>query len=94
MDEFSSALDVPGLLLLPDGLLIVWKWDHQFQHEDTEHPADYGENEDDLGTDCGSEVTHTLTFKCIGTTKESEYQDILRSISQSPLESSTSRTRL
>lgn len=31
-----------------------------------------------------SEVTHTITFKCIGTTKEAGYQELLRSISQLP----------
>lgn len=67
MDEFNSIFDVQSLSLLPDGILIVWKWTHQLlhHHKDTVIPEECGEmNDSDFAK--GSEVTHTLTFKSIG----------------------------
>lgn len=74
MDELS---------LLADGMLIVWKWD---QFEFDKHKQ--SDSDKDSASDCDSdtEVTHTLIFKCIGTTKEHMYQETLRLISQLPVE--------
>lgn len=85
MAEFSSAVDLHSLSLLPDGILIVWKWDYQIQQSYPENTNDKGENDYNTSTTDGSEVTHTLTFKCIGSNKEQEYQDVLQSISQLPV---------
>ena len=35
-----------------------------------------------MALDLGSQMTHTVSFKCIGTTKETQYQESLKRIAQ------------
>lgn len=88
MDEFSHAIKAKDLSLLPGGVLIVWKWD-QVQQVEEEHNSlkdDMKDSEEDATANEISEVTHTLTFKCIGSIKESRYQKALKLASELPLD--------
>lgn len=75
--------------LLPDGALVVWKWDvdngsdneHRDEDENEENLEDEESQEEEKSSDLEDHRSHTVTFKCIGTRKEGEYQDTLRLIS-------------
>ena len=74
--------------VLPDDALVVWKWDVE-NDSDNEY-TDEGENEEDAEdektqqeencSDAEDHRSHTVTFKCMGTREEEEYQDTLRHI--------------
>lgn len=82
--------------LLPDGALIVWKWgigSDSSGSDGDENADEKNDKADCAGQSSGSDSredpqsSHMLTFKCIGTTRESRYQEVLRIISnQKPVE--------
>lgn len=53
---------------LPDGVPIEWKWDTGDETALFSSKEDEERQEED-------QHSHTLTFKCMGTMKEDEYQD-------------------
>lgn len=92
VSEFGDAIKVQDLSLLPDGILIIWKWD---QFTETKGEDEHGDgddwNEREFFED--KQQTHTVVFKCIGTTKERGYQDTLRLISKLPLDDTVVKLR-
>ena len=99
LSEFSHAIKVQDLSLLPEGILIVWKWDQFTAEDDDEHgegavgeSGDWSDREF-FEEDTLKQQTHTVVFKCIGTTKERGYQEALRLISHLPLEDTIVKLR-
>ena len=85
----SEFMKTPYVLkykrLHSEGALFVWKWELLAFDEDSGsdnssiNEPDSSDNESDPGqTSSDHESTHTLTFKCIGTTKSEHYQSALR----------------
>ena len=69
--------------LLPDGALVVWKWEAESDNENVEDETeDIDEQEEKIIDRPEHHCTHTVTFKCIGSTKEDRYQDTLRYVSR------------
>lgn len=98
VSEVEKSVDVAGLVFLEDVAFIIWDWEwihEDFDSASDTEPAmsiestPDNESEDDEDSDavvpvnCSVNVmTHTLTFKCMGSTKEQRYQNILRQVSQ------------
>lgn len=96
VQEFAHVVKVDEMSRLPDGVLVVWKWElvdcdagtesgsessYQSSREvisETSMEPDEDETEESNDDPVG---THTLTFKCVGTTKEDVYQKTLSHIS-------------
>ena len=73
--------------LLPDGVMVVWKWewdddvDVESERNTQETGDEDGSYHDDHSTAAEAHTSHTLTFKCIGSTRDAQYQEALRLIS-------------
>ena len=74
--------------LLPDGVLVVWKWesdgDVHVESEGDKQDSDSEEDgldHNDQDTYAQEQPSHTLTFKCIGTTRDTRYQEALHLVS-------------
>ena len=70
--EFSQSLGVSNLSLCNDEVLIVWKWSWEEDDGEAEATAlsEQEESSESLLSDTEAE-SHSLVFKCIGSTKES-----------------------
>lgn len=95
--EMQKSIDVKDFVFVEDVAFIIWDWEwigEDFDSDDIESatsvPVMDPSDSEDGGSgdatasdspDC-SEVTHTVTFKCIGSTKEQQYQECLKHISQ------------
>ena len=91
--EFAKQIDTVNLTLPELGVLVIWKWDANVASSDEKAEPSQSDDEIEVGSDNGSSgsfdvedeneedvqeaITHTLTFKVIGTKKEKVYQDIL-----------------
>ena len=87
---FSKHVKLDDLQLPPEGVYVVWKWkwdictDSENEELDTSKEVE-SEDEENLIEDTENdheEVTHTVTFKCIGATKTPESQVALKTISE------------
>ena len=87
---FSKHVKVDDLQLPPEGVYVVWKWkwdictDSENEELDTSKEVE-SEDKENLIEDTENdheEVTHTVTFKCIGATKTPESQVALKTISE------------
>ena len=73
--------------LLPDGVMVVWKWeycdDDDVENEGSKQDTagEDGSDHDDERTTAEEHPSHTLTFKCIGSTRDAHYQEALHLIS-------------
>jgi len=71
---------------LPEGLLIIWQWVEStgVSEYDRRSVVDDNESADELSTIyAGSDDEHTectVPFKCIGVTRESSYQNLLKEL--------------
>ena len=81
-----------NLTFIEDVIFVIWDW--KWIKEDSDSGSDTSaasilvpafDSEDDSNSDDApdsSEVTHSVTFKCIGSTKEQRYQEFLARIAQ------------
>jgi hypothetical protein len=85
VEDFSCDIDVKDASLLPEGILIVWKWNFGYEsgdEEDDDEEKDQSSDEMERKNSYqDAQPSHTLIFKCIGTTREKQYQETLRIIS-------------
>ena len=89
--EFSKAVDTNGYQFFEgDQVFVIWEWEWLEDHSDPEsnHSEDDQETDDFDATDNNDDddeededeipaITHSVTFKCIGSTKEACYQEVL-----------------
>ena len=88
--EFSKSVDTNGYQFFEgDHVFVIWEWEWLEDHSDPEsnHSEDDQETDDATdNTDNDEEeedndeipaITHSVTFKCIGSTKEARYQEVL-----------------
>lgn len=82
MSEFSTAVDIDDLITIPSmGVWVIWKWNwlksdariDDCEEGHVEHSAD---EDDDSGDD--DSLVHSIIFKCIGATRNPNYQTALR----------------
>lgn len=90
-DEFDQCISIQNKLLYGGKVFVVWKWtweDAAAQEQkntvlDDIITIDSSDDEADNDPECedaafeSTLVTHTITFKCIGVTKSSRYQEVL-----------------
>ncbi len=79
---FSCEIDVTGMDILANNHVFVgWKWYWDIacshSHEDSCDSNNDSNNDSDDIIDNALQRTHTVVFKCIGTTKEESYQEVL-----------------
>ena len=73
--------------LLPDGVMVVWKWEYcddddvESEGSKQDTAGEDGSDHDDERTTAEEHPSHTLTFKCIGSTRDAHYQEALHLIS-------------
>ncbi len=93
--EFDQSIDTAELTLFEDSkVFVIWKWEvldtivdqHSITNtdeEDEEAVSMIPETciSDDDEEDDEEEVIHSITFKCIGTSKEERYQETLAQVS-------------
>ena len=102
--EFSQCLGVSSLVLNEHEILVVWKWTWDYNSPSDEAEISQSELEDrDISEGLSSDTesdgqTHSLVFKCIGSTKDTLYQENLSRAAQvcdkrDSTHSSASRTR-
>ena len=93
LEEFCRGVDVVGFQLTAYGgeLFVVWNWSVADMHDDNESAGDTctvdnsvcsdQEQEemvdDDRKSSNNTEEIHSVVFKCIGSTKEPRYQEVL-----------------
>lgn len=77
------------LTLIEDVVFVIWDWEWIEQDSGSDMSAasilaPALDSEDDNSDDApdSSEVTHSVTFKCMGSTKELRYQEYLAKIAQ------------
>ena len=82
--EFKQSIATAGLVLIDDSLVfVIWKWhvldvDEEDEDEKMSDLCELEADEEEENNESNSmDVVHALTFKCIGTTKEDRYQEIL-----------------
>ena len=86
--EFKQSIATAGLVLIDDSLVfVIWKWHVLAVDEEDEDEkmslkmsdlCELEADEEEENNESNSmDVVHALTFKCIGTTKEDRYQEIL-----------------
>ena len=77
--EFSQSLGVSNLSLRNHEVLIIWKWTWEEEDEEAEvtPPSEQYDNSDSLPSNAEAE-SHSLVFKCVGSTKDGIYQDVLK----------------
>ena len=92
IEEFTKVKAVEGMRFPCDGVYLVWEWEMEecaecygdensdgneedkIKEEEDEDAGELGAEEDEDNTD----IVHTLTFKCIGATKDMQQQLVLR----------------
>lgn len=90
VSEFSKAVDVAGLSIIDDEVIVIGEWTVLCSQQQlskcldkcevlssTSSFSDYSDSEAEADSTCVARRTHTVTFKVIGCTKESQYQTIL-----------------
>ena len=90
MEQFSKVVDVHNLRLMPKGLGVVWEWNWLESHS-TDETSDDDDDKAGESTGTGSEFSEesddvesmdTVTFKCIGASREVHSQEALASAKQ------------
>ena len=93
-DECALLDETKSLMLPPQGVVLVWDWIWDDEGDDIDHVSESSISDNEAvdhynpdmhsdESDCGEgdpdlTQTHTITFKCIGTTHHSDAQDTLR----------------
>ena len=90
--EFGLCIDIPGANLPMGKVFVIWKfsWYDQVEHNDQSDGSDTSGEHDSMATqseDSSEEseregekelnVTHTVTFKCIGSVRDMASQEVL-----------------
>ena len=84
-----KSIDIAELSIPSDGVLVIWEWNwmagEKTQESDTSRSPSEAEilssdAEEDRNQPALTTVTHTVTFKVIGCTREQVYQEILRNV--------------
>ena len=96
VSEFNHSVNTAGLMLPPHGVTVVWEWEWG-EDEDSasdvseESPRSPQQNNPHLHSDLESDSenesslptqTHTVTFKCVGSTYDSNAQSALSKASK------------
>ena len=98
VSEFNLCVKTDRLHLVPQGVLIVWVWEWLVNDTNSPDASSSSEEDNSgrhynphIHTDAESEsesefvlplLTHTVTFKCIGTTHHLDAQEALRKVSK------------
>ena len=90
-----KAIKVEDMILLSDTVHVAWEWNWDNGEDSEDEAPDNPETEDDVnpylasdseGSDMfdftHTQLTHTVTFKCIGTTHDHSAQDTLAKVVQ------------
>ena len=92
--EASKAVDIDGAKLLPDGLFVLWNWDwmEPCDGSDSERSVTsspellsgcHDTTEQETGeSDLLSMLKHMVTFKCIGSSRDPDCQEVLAQASK------------
>uniref|UniRef100_A0A1X7TRH2 HIRAN domain-containing protein n=1 Tax=Amphimedon queenslandica TaxID=400682 RepID=A0A1X7TRH2_AMPQE len=92
IDEFSQQILIPNIRLVSNAVYVVWKWKMKSQVQiNTLEPTDEEENYNEEDNEEEKEISvsdsaedesyETVTFKCIGATREISFQTALRTAS-------------
>ena len=91
-DVFASRVNISDMKLTPHGVCVLWEWEWI---EDMElfEPSIESQEDSDLDSQDSTDsevspscvassipVTHTITFKCIGTVRSPAYQNSLKKV--------------
>ena len=83
--EFSKAVDAARRNVIDDHVVVIGEWtvlcpqDNWSEESDVNTSCSSSDSEAEENSTCvSSRSTHTVTFKVIGCTKESQYQQILQ----------------
>ncbi len=97
-DQFKICVKLDGLKLVPQGVFVVWKWEwsdsdsessdndslNQFSDEE-KNPYLLSESDEEALSKSdaeGNSLTHTITFKCMGSNYHPESQSTLSKVSE------------
>ena len=87
--EFSKSVDTIGYHFFEGNqVFVIWEWEWLDSDSESNHSEDDQETDDFDATDSNDDddeededkipaITHSVTFKCIGSTKEARYQEVL-----------------
>ena len=84
VEEFSKEVETDNLHFSPNGVVIIWKWRVMTSASDGESDSTEKESSETqsmrggYNSDVEEDRTSELTFKCIGTTKTTDYQQVLQ----------------
>lgn len=80
-EEFSKEVDVSGLKLVDGGkVFVMWKWNmHSGEVSEAELPDEETIFSEDEEPEASASATslYSVVFKCVGTTKQGKYQQVL-----------------
>lgn len=90
---FAKRVKLDHLQLPSEGVCVLWKWDictfSESEELDTSKEFESENDEKDTKSDTQTDeeaaavpITHTVTFKCIGTTKTDESRETLKAVSE------------
>ena len=92
-DEFSQVISLNGLILYDDYVFVMWNWEWGENVYTPDPPLEIGCRDDDMDeaslnskpssdSEVDENLTHAVVFKCIGSNKDSQSQEVLKSVSQ------------
>ena len=93
-DVFASRVNINDMKLTPHGVCVLWEWEwiedmELFEpsiesQEDSDHDSQNSTDSEVPPSRVASSipVTHTITFKCIGTVRSPAYQNSLKKVCQ------------